>query len=79
MSRARRYLPLHMTRDDRPALIDRRRASCAKLDICGDRWIAKYTTQGAKCPDVCLRFVRAERPALLVLSGGGAVMSGGAL
>ena len=80
MSRAHRYLPLHMTRDDRAALIDRRKAACAKIDVCGDRWIARYTTQGAKCPDVCLRFVRRERPARLVLSGGGgAVMSGGTL
>ena len=79
MSRARRYLPLHMTRDDRPALIDRRKAGCAKLDVCGDRWIARYATQGAMCPDRCLRFVRAARPALLLSGGGGIVMTGAGL
>lgn len=78
MSRAQRYLPLHLTRDDRPALVDRRKASCAKLDICGDRWIARYVAQGARCPDVCFRFVRAERREVEQPGGGRVVMGGGA-
>ena len=79
VSRARRYLPLHMTRDDRPALIDRRKASCAKLDVCCDRWIDKYGAQGARCPDRCYRFVRAERRQIEQVGGGGIVMAGASL
>lgn len=63
---------------DRAELRERRRADCAHLIDAENEWIEGFGAAQAKCPAVCLSFIRRAEGSLVVLRRGASGVAAGA-
>lgn len=62
--------------DDRPGVIERRRADCAHLGACESAWALVYGGEQARCPTTCRGFEPRAEVRLVSIGGRGGVSLG---